>query len=157
MTTPLYRPTTLLVSQAWLRLALPGVRVASELPEKADQALRTDGFLRTSTVGGGTDRYVPMRNPVIGVECWVAPDPAGGADPEQTAWLIADQLGERLLAATFDRALQGVAIDLSAFGDYAPARVHDVIAVSDPDRNDSDPSDWSRVDLDLAFTWTTGV
>jgi hypothetical protein len=152
VTPPLYLPTTELVSQAWLRLAVPGVRVGTELPA-ADAALRSDGFIRTSLAGGDPGRFVPMRNPVIGVECWVAPD----ADSQETAWLQAAQLAERLLAATWDPALQGVVIDLSAFGSYIPARVHDVIAISEPDRNESDPTDWARYDLDLAFTWTTGA
>jgi hypothetical protein len=152
MTGPLYLPTTELVSQAWLRLAAPGVRVGSELPE-ADNALRTAGFIRTSIIPSAPDRYVPMRMPVVGAECWVAPD----ADTQETAWLLAAQIAERLLAATFDRALQGVVIDLSGFGSYAPARVHDVTAISEPDRYEADPTDWARYDLDLAFTWTQGA
>lgn len=149
MTAPLYLPTTELVTAAWLRLAVPGVRVGSDLPA-VDAALRTDGAIRLGVVLGGSDRYVPMNTPDVTAECWVPPDAASQVTP----WLIAAQLAQRVWKATFDPALQGVVIDLSGFGSYGSARVHDVIAIRGPDRNDSDPDDWARFDVDLAFTWT---
>lgn len=148
MTASLYLPTTRLVADAWLRLAVPGVGVDEELPE-ADDQLRAAGFIRTATVGGGPNRYVPMRQPVVAAECWVPPN-----TDRKRSWRIAEQLAERVVQATFDPAFMGVLIDLSTVGRYRSARVHDVIALGDPQRDDNDPSDWARFDVDLAFTWT---
>ncbi|TFV90390.1 hypothetical protein [Blastococcus sp. CT_GayMR16] len=157
MSSPLFRPTSLLVCSAWLRLA-SGVRVDTKLPDTVDEALRTDGFIRIGgALGGDPGLEVPMRNPVVFVECWVAPNPGGQGDPQETAWLTADQIAARLLEATWDRQLQGVDVDLSTFGNYAPARVHDVIALTEPERVEEEKSDFARVDIDLAFTWTQGA
>jgi hypothetical protein len=107
--------------------------------------------MRTAQVGGSPDRYVPMREPVVQVECWLPP-PASG---RQASWARAEQLANRVVAATYDRSLMGRLIDLSTVGNYAPARVHTVIALSEPDPVEEDDSDWSRFDVDLEFRWTT--
>lgn len=150
--TALLLPTSRLVAEGWLRLAVPGVGVGSELPEVKDAPeLRTAGFVRLPIVGGGPDRYVPSyRQPVASAECWFAPAERTGA-PQ---WSHAEQLAERIVAATADRALMGVLVDLSAIGNYPLARVHSVVALSEPDRVEEDDSDWSRVDIDLGLDWS---
>lgn len=149
MTAPLYLPTTELVCAAWLRLAVPGPRVDTALPA-IDAALRTDGAIRLGVVMGSSDPYTSMHTPVVTAECWVPPDAASQVTP----WLIAAQIAQRAWKATYSPALQGVVIDLSTVGSYGSARVHDVTAIRGPDRNEGDPDDWARFDLDLAFTWT---
>jgi hypothetical protein len=144
-------PTTRLVAIGWLQLVVPGIGVDKRLPTVADYpALRTDGFLRIAGAGGDPDPYVPMRGPVIQVECWLAP-PATG---EPVSWARAQQLAERVLNATYDGTFMRRRIDLSAVGNYAPARVHTVTALTEPDDVEEPGSDWARVDLDLLFQWT---
>lgn len=147
MSTPLL-PTTEVVSQAWLKLVVPAVHVDDELPKLADHpALATVGAIRTSGSGGGPGRDVPMHEPVVTAECWVA---VAGSTPRK-ARNRAGQLAQRLVVATYDPALMGVVLDLP--GDFGKARVHTVIALSDPDRIDAE-SGWGRYDVDLQFTWT---
>lgn len=148
MSTPLL-PTTDEVAQAWLRLAVSGVRVDEELPTVAEHAaLATVGAVRTVTVDGGLDRYVPVHLPVVTAECWVAV--VDGS--RKRARGLAGQLGARLVAATFDPALMGVVVDLP--GDYGSARVHTVTALTDPELVDNEPSSWARYDVDLELLWT---
>lgn len=150
MSSPLL-PTTRLVVAGWLQLAAPGVQVATAVPEASD-TLRAAGFLQVVTgVGGGPDRDVPTyRAPITQVSVWWPP----ALRAEFSHWHRAEQLAEKLVAATDDRALTGVLIDLSTVGAYGAARVHDVTAVSEPDPVEDDPSDWARYDLDLALTWS---
>lgn len=142
-------PTTRLVAEAWLRLAVPGPGVGRELPPASDQ-LRAAGFLRVAVVGGGIDPDVPFRQPVLQVECWWPP-------PLRREWshtIRAEQMANRLLAATFDRALMGRDINLTSVGTYGPARVHTVTALSEPDEVEEDESDWARFDLDVSVSWS---
>lgn len=146
-----FAPNAELVASAWLRLAVPGIGVATTLP-KVDAAMRTSGFLRVQTVGGTPDTYVPMRAPVVAVEAWAAPATDSSSQPP---WGRANTLAERVLAATYNPVLMNVAVDLSSAGDYLPARVRTVVAVSEPRRVTDDPSNFARFDLDLLFTWAT--
>jgi len=142
------RPTSELVGVGWLTLALPGVGVGTRLPA-ADDAMRAAGFVRVSIGGGQPDVYTPRRVPVIVAECWVPPAEGSYLPP----WNHAGQLAERITAATFDRSLMGVTVDLSSVGDYAPARVLTVVALGEPRRVDGDPNNWARQELDLSLTW----
>lgn len=151
MTGPLHLPTTRLVADAWLQLAAPGVRADEDLPA-LDEALRTNGFMRTSTVGGGPNQIVPMREPVVGVECWFAP-PATSTSTK-SHWRRAEQLAEQLVDATYDTDLMGVVVDLTQIGSYRSARVHTVTVVGGPTKDEDDESDWARYDVDLLFLWT---
>lgn len=148
-------PTTPLVAAGWCQLAVSGVAAGTELPDQEDAAsyaaLRADGFMRITGVGGDPGMYVPMRNPVVQVECWLAP-PQG---KRQASWARAEQIAARLVAATYDPALMGVLVDLSEVGDYANAWVHTVIALTEPDRVEEDESDFARVDVDLELRWTS--
>lgn len=137
-------PTSTAVARAWLTRAVPGVAVGTALPE-ADAATRTAGFIRVQVVGGGPGGDVPWRAPVIGAECWIAPENG------RASWARAEQLAARVLAATFDPAHQGVVLTLP--GDYAAPRVHTVLALTEP-THVADPGDWSRFDLDLLVHWT---
>jgi hypothetical protein len=152
VSTQLLLPTTRYVAAGWLQLAVPGVGAGVELPE-LDDDLRANGFMRTTTAGGSPRVYVEMRQPIVQVECWFPPPRSGKtANPSS-----AEQLANQVLRATYDQALMGQLIDLAALtgGEYAAARVHTVIALSEPDQvDDVDLSDWARFDLDLQIRWT---
>lgn len=150
-------PTTELVVAGWLRLAVPGPGVDTDLPDGNDSAqvaaygaVATDGFLRIAPVGGSPDRDVPMRQPVVQIESWYAPRKDRTA---KSARHRASQLANRVLNATYDPAFQGQVIDLSTVGQYAPARVHTVTALTEPDEVD-EASDWSRFDVDVLVLWS---
>lgn len=141
-------PSTDLVASAWLRLAVPDIGVATTLPADVTP-LRTSGFVRVQTIGGSPNRDVPMRGPVVAAECWAAPATAGSSKPP---WNRASGIAERIVAAMYDRALMNVLITLP--GDYGPARVHTVVALTEPRRIENDPGNFARFDIDLLFGWT---
>jgi len=146
-----YRPHTLLVARGWLELATPeAVRVGDGLP-KADDALRQVGFVRVATAGGSPSVENPMRHPVVAAECWVAPPKEGS---QLTPWNAAARLAEWVIAATSTPQLQGRLVDLTGYGAYSPARVHTVVALTEPRRVEGDPSNYARFDLDLHFHWS---
>lgn len=149
MTEPLF-PGTDLVGVGWLKLnpLLPAGRIATALP-KDDDAIRAPGFVRTLISGGTPGVDMPWRQPVITAQCWTAPV----AGSVKLPWGTANQLAERIVAMTYDRAYQQRAIDLTAINpNFIPARVATVIALSEP-RRVPDPSGFARFDVDLLFHW----
>lgn len=146
------RPTTDLVGIAWLRLVpgLPAQQINTALPKDVS-VLRTVGFVRVAVVGGSPNLEVPLRRPVLSVECWAAP--AEGS--QKVPWGRASNLAENVLAATYDRSLMGRLVDLTPWdADYLPARVLTVNALSEPTRVEGDPSGFARFDLDVELNWT---
>lgn len=157
--TALLLPTTEIVVAGWLKLAVTGPPVGTDLPDANDPAqtaayaaVKLDGFLRIAAVGGSPDPDVPMRQPVVQVESWFAPRPDRAPAGARHR---AAQLANRVLNATYEPAFQGQVIDLSSIGQYAPARVHTVTALTEPDEIEEDASDWSRFDVDIAVLWST--
>lgn len=149
--TALLLPTSRLVVEGWLQLAAPGVPVGTQVPEVKDApGIVTSGFIRIDGFGGGPDRDVPYNAPVAFLACWFPPADRTG----MAQWERAEQLARQIVAATYDRAFMGVRIDLSAVGNYAPARVHTAVALTEPDRVEEEKSDWARVDLDLGLDWS---
>lgn len=148
---PPYKPTTDLVARAWLQRAVPYVRVGDKLPPASDETLRKVGFIRVlGPVGGGRDVDLPFNHPVVTAECWVAPPTS---ENPIVQWNAAGRVARWVVDATDDRALMGQAVDLTAFGAYAPARVHTVVALSVPQRVE-DPGKYARFDVDLQIHWT---
>ena len=62
------RATPELVATAWLKTVV-GDRVATTLP-KDNTSWSASGFCTLVTAGGTPNLYVPLREPVIGVDCW---------------------------------------------------------------------------------------
>lgn len=146
---PLLLPTSRLVAEGWVRLAVPGVGVGSALPTVEDQpSMRSAGFVRIDGIGGSPDRDVRFYSPTVFLSCWFPPAERTGV----VQWTRADQLAERLKAATYDGALRQVLIEPP--GNYAPARVHTAIALAEPDRVEEEASDWARSDIDITVNWT---
>lgn len=152
MTDPLelLEPHTEIVAEAWLSLALPDVPNGHDLPP-ADAATREHGFVQVSVTGGGVGQETPMNFPVVTVTAWLPP-----ADPgsRYVRWNEAHHIAQRVVRATYDPALMGRAVDLSAVGEYAPALVRTVLALSVPRRGPDDPGYFARVECDLQVNWT---
>lgn len=143
------RANNTLVASAWLKLAVPGVGVATRLPA-ADAAMRTAGFIRVVPVGGSPDLYSPLRSPVVTAECWAAPATEGSS---KVPTARANALAEAVIAATYDEALMDVVLDLGA--GYPDVRVRTVQALSEPLESPDDPSNYGRFDVDLLLLWST--
>jgi len=145
---PLLRGNTDLVVQGWLA-GVPGLSeamVASTLPSDVT-GWAVSGFVQVTTVGGTPDAYVPMREPVVSVDCWaVAPNSS------KPPWGKANNLAEHIAAACQDhRGCNRVVILPEG---YPPVRVHQAYLLTEPRRIPSDDGAYARYQMDLALHWT---
>lgn len=149
MSTPTLYADTLLVAQAWLNGLFPTSRVAMMLPEPSDNgslSWQDTGFVVVSTVGGIPNPYVPLRNPIVSVDCWAAV--VGSTKPP---WNMASNLVETILAGCQDHTSIPRALTLPT--GYPAARVLSAYPVSEPQRVNGDPSSYARYNFSLALHW----
>lgn len=150
------RPNTDLVGVAWLKMVpgIPADSVATRLPTVSGSVdvskLRAGGFVRWRSGLGGTPAGL-MRRPVGVAECWAAP----AAGSNQVPWGRAADLAEAIMAVVTDEYTLLDHVQVQPPGDYAPAIVHTVRALSgDPMKVEDDPSGFARFDVDLEINWT---
>lgn len=112
--------------------------------------MRAGGFIRVQVLGGETGLYVAMRSPVLVCECWWPPV---GSDDQLPPWNRAAQLAQQLIDGTYAPTLMHCRVTPTP-GDYAPALVHTVIALDEPQEVLDDPSHFARQDVRLQLTWS---
>jgi hypothetical protein len=140
-----------LVAVAWLR-TLPGLvadGVATQLP--ADETTwAANGFVVVPIqVGGTPHRNIPLRRPVVQVECWGT---VPGSD--KLPWGIPDQLAEQIRAGTYDRTTFGRLLHITAGGvTYPTARVKAARILTEPRRVWHDAGDYAGKSFNLALQW----
>lgn len=159
MTTPLPpRPTSELVAIAWLA-SVPGLTqgmVAAQLPPDADKdgvpaewVVKGRGFVTVATVGGNPDALLPVRRPVVQVDCWDV-KPGSGKPP----WGVANALGEAITLATFDRVTIPRPLTITVRGvRYPTAVVQGARMVTEFRRITDDAGDYARYQGDLWLQW----
>lgn len=149
MTTPVLRASSELVATAWLK-GIVGDNVATTLPKPPTSGVPSwadTGFCVLSIVGGDSDMYVPVRRPVVAVDCW-AVNPGSQKPP----WNKAGQLAERIQGGCYDA--QDIPRLLLLPGGYPPARVLSAWTAYEPRRVPDDPSSYARYTLGLTLHWT---
>jgi hypothetical protein len=143
------RASTELVATAWLK-GLLGDIVATTLPKPgADGTVSwaDTGFATLAVVGGDSDMYVPMRRPVVAVDCW-AVNPGSQKPP----WNKAAMLAETIQAGCYD--VQDIPRMLVLPDGYPPARVLSAWTAYEPRRVPDDASSYARYTLGLSLAWT---
>jgi hypothetical protein len=147
MTTTLI-PNTELVAKAWLLAAVSGLtgKVATQLPDPPWQ----DGeFVQLMQVGGTPHMYVPQPQPVVSFNCYARKE-----NSLTPPWGQANQLANRIWRATYVKRWQpDAAVELVMPTNYGRAIVQSVIAMSEPKRVPSDPSQYAVYSLDVQFFW----
>ena len=149
MTTPTLRASTELVAIAWLKGTLGDI-VATTLPKPAADGTYSwadTGFCTLTVVGGDSDMYVPIRRPVVAVDCW-AVNPGSQKPP----WNKAGQLAEAIQAGCYE--VQDIPRLLVLPGDCPPARVLSAYTAYEPRRVPDDASSYARYTLGLTLHWT---
>lgn len=143
------RANTELVTEAWLSTVdgMPAGAVATTLP--ADNSTwAASGFVTVGpTVGGQPDVDVPMRRPVVQVDCW-----AVNPESRRPPWGRANWLAELIVAACYDTASMQRTLTLRPPG-FPSARVLAAYPVTEPRRVPSDPAAYARYHLDLQVDW----
>lgn len=144
--TVLLRATPELVAIAWLK-SIVGDRVATTLPKDND-SWAASGFCTVTTVGGTPNLYVPLREPVTGVDCW-----AVNPDSQKPPWNKAAALAEAIQAACYDHPTIPQRLTLPA--GYPQAQVLSAYTVGEHRRIWDDASSYARYSIPgLVIAWT---
>lgn len=140
------RANTELVAISWLGgvNGLTPSMVAATLP--ADNTTwAASGFVTVRTVGGAPGVHVPLRSPVVTVDCW-AVKPGSSKPP----WFQANYLAELIDAGCrASDAQRPVTLPTG----YPLARVLSTYLVSEPRRAYGDQGDYAHYVMDMALNW----
>lgn len=143
----LLRPNTELVAIAWLKTLaeLPSDQIGTTLPgNKA--AWAATGFVQVAAgVGGSPDHELPVRRPVVQLDCWAC-NLNSQKPPKGKAYALA----ESIVNATWPFVTVGVT---PAPGNYGPAKILEAIALTEPRHLPSDVAGYARVTLDVQIDW----
>lgn len=142
----LHAPTDL-VAQAWIRSieGLVADGVAGQLPSD-ETTWAVNGFVVVpTTVGGSPHSSIPVRRPVLQVECWgTVPGSA------KLPWGIPNQLAEQIRFGTYDRTTFGRPLIIkSGTVTYPQAHVLSAQIMTEPRRVWSDAGDYAGFLFDL--------
>lgn len=125
-------PNSDLVAVAWIS-TIPGMSldmVSTNLPQDFT-TWAENGFVTANVIAGAPDLYLPIRRPVVQVDCW-AVNPNSGKPP----WGKANHLAELIRAhVEGDRRITNLKRLLSfPQGDYLGANVLEAIMQTEPRR-----------------------
>jgi len=141
------RATPELVATAWLKTVV-GDRVATTLP-KDNTTWAASGFCTLVTAGGTPNLYVPLRDPVIGVDCW-----ANNPNSQKPPWDRAAMLAEAIQAACYDHPAIPQILTLGKPG-FPQARVLSAYTTGEHRRIHDDASSYARYSIPgLVIAWT---
>jgi hypothetical protein len=143
--------TTDLVAVAWLK-GLVGDIVATTVPR--NDTVAASGFVTVHTSGGSSNMYIPVREPVVLIDCWWAPK-----DSVTPPFNKATMLAEQIVAGCYDH--QGTPRLLTLPAGYPNARVLSAHVVQDPRRpvvpgggeSSADLGSWARIVMAVQFHW----
>jgi hypothetical protein len=145
VTLPLY-PNNELVGTAFLK-SIVGDRVATTLP-KDNTTWTASGFCTVDTVGGSPNIYVPLDEPVLGVECW-----AVNPDSQKPPWNKAAALASLIKHTCWDHP--NLPRNLVLPGGYPMVQVRSAYLTGEPRRVPDDPSSYARYSIPgLVVVWT---
>jgi len=150
-----YFPSGDQVIRDWLRaLNLDVDGVATTLPGDPS-TWREKGFVQASLIGGSPDRYLPVMDGTVQIDCWAN---AGSKPP----WNMASAIAQTILQATYNKALFNTEVTISEANFY-PVHVSTVTALTIPLRirsgfNVSTQSEvssgFARYQFDALVRWT---
>lgn len=143
------RATTDLVAVAWISDLFDTPMVATNLPKRgADGTISwaSTGFVVVTTVGGSPHPYMPVRNPVVQIDCWAA-NPDSGSPP----WGKANNLAEEIQNGFYQ--VGDIPRDLVLNAGFPGARVLSAWTVTEPRRVYDDEASYARYTMTAQFTW----
>lgn len=142
-----FYPSNEMVAVQWLKgITYLGNRVATELPTD-NSSWSASGFVTVAAVGGTPHMYVPLRRPVLSVDCWGV-TPNSGKPP----WRLAHQLASEIYVAILNHPV--VPRPLTMPSGYMGARVMTAIPRSEPVRVPGDVASYAHFSMDVEMQWT---
>lgn len=150
----LIQPVSELVALAWIQAAT-GISCGLALPEDFT-TWATNGFVTVQVVGGSPQVHMPVRQPVVSVDCW-----AVFSDSPRPPWLQAAQLAEAIYAATVPtaakRQVDPNAVVTPTGNTYAHAHVLSAYAATEPRPVLGDEAGYAHYQMDLHLTWVAAA
>lgn len=150
-------PTTLLTTNelaamAWIGgvSGLSQQMVATQLP--ADSSTWADtGFITVAVVGGSPNIYLPVKAPVLQVDCYAVKP--GSNKP---LWWKSNALAETIRYATLQRTGINRVLAITSGGHtYPSAVVQTAYLTTEPQRRYGDAGGYASYQFDMALEWTT--
>ena len=139
-------PSARMVAVAWLNRLGLDAGCGLELPADLD-SWSEHGFVCVPVVAGGSPgRHVPMRSPVVQVDCWAC-RPGSDVAP----WGKAAELAEQVFAAAYQEPLRP---QLAMPSGYAPVLLRAVYPVTEPREIPNDGAGFARLEIDMQFVWS---
>jgi hypothetical protein len=140
-------PSDELVLIYWLKTlsGLPTSSISTSLPGD-NTSWAASGFITVLGVGGDSNIYVPMNNPVLSVDTW-----ANTPNSNKPPWSKASQLAELIVWRTYAHPHPGLITMPSGYEDVA---LHSVYPVSRPRRIPDDEAGFAHFSVDLAIHWS---
>lgn len=152
-----HAPTSELVAVAWLKgvAGLPVDSIATTLPGPDQQtnnvSWAASGFVQVGPVVGGSPHSdVPVRQPVLSVNCW-AVNLGGKKPPWNRANALAEAITNAVYALTADPAPYHRAVTLPT--GYRGALVLGASVLTEPRRRPAEPANYARYGLELQLSW----
>lgn len=150
-----YYPTNALVAEAWIGQRVPGITsamVATRLPRDVT-AWADLGFVQVTPITGTPDIDVPIRRPLVQIDCWAVALDSSGAVSAKPPVHKANRLAELIRVGTeLDTALYSSPVAMPTH--YTDAIVLSAYPLTEPSEVTGDPSGYARVTFDLAIDWT---
>ncbi|MCW2904452.1 MAG: hypothetical protein JWO67_6717 [Streptosporangiaceae bacterium] len=152
------RPTSELVVVAWIASIehFSSDMVATTLPPDTNKdgtpaAWVRTGFVTAAAVGGTPNDSLPVKRPVMQIDCW-ATVPGSNKPP----WGEANALAEAIRYAALDPYNVARPLTIGPAGTaYPQARVLSAVLQAEPRRIPGDPGKAARYQFDMAFQWVT--
>lgn len=148
------------VAAAWIRgipefaaagASAPGV--ATTLPDANNECWSGSGFIRVQAVGGARNGYVPMKSPVVSVDCFAMKLDSMGRPSSKPPWERANRIAEVICFASLPQA--GLLNkDVNPGTNYNTACVKSVTVLSEPRRMPGDvSSNLAQYQFDVQIDW----
>lgn len=147
-------PTNALVAAAWVGQRVPGIAeamVATKLPR--DPAAWAElGFVQITPITGSPEIDVPIRRPLVQIDCYAVTLDAGGTVSTKPPIGKANRLAELIRVGTeLPSAKYSSPVTLPAI--YGGAIVLSAYPLTEPTEVTEDPAGYARVTFDLAIDW----
>jgi hypothetical protein len=144
-----------LVALAWIRdiVTAYGVAAGTTLqgpdPETLELSWGDAGFVTALVVGGSINPTVPMRQPVLSIDCY-----ATNVGKSRPPWGRAASIASTIIRAAQHVDLKDTQRPVTLPTGYGIARVADGSALTEPERRPGDEANHARYGFQLSVSWT---
>lgn len=147
-------PNSELVALAWIRDIVTaydvGVGTTLQGPDPDTQILSwgDTGFIQARVVGGSINGTVPLREPVLAIDCFAA-----NVGKNRPPWGRANSIAELIVLAARSINWGDTQRPVTLPAGYGLARVCDGSVINEPERRTADEANYARYGFELSVSW----